>query len=397
MSFTPNRVSDSEDLGALSSISSFPLADVLADVEPSLPESLFGEDCRRQMRRVAERLPMRLSSFWGFECRLGDVEPSADILFEIRKEASGPALLAGESPSIIDGLCEAYPAWKTFRALAKDWTNPGHAWNRDIRNFWLEMDLVGADAESVMRQPNIFFGPEQKTSNERVFGLIEKFMRLFKRPASQACALLEFFDCLPEGARIFQVGFMLGRADDAGIRLCVDKVPPEEILPWLARLSPGMTETASLRNVLETLCPLCRDVNFGFNLTEGGVGDAFGVECYEDWLDEDPAQWRPLLDELTRAGLCLPEKAQGVRDYAGITASPLRRRIVRDVVYLNTYRKIHHLKVTVSRGTLTQAKAYLAVSRPGVPLSLFGLTKALNPSGLSSAADKQAGQAWSTR
>jgi hypothetical protein len=351
------------------------------------------------MCRVAERLPMRFSNFWGFECRLSDPEPSADILFEIKKEALGPAFLAGESPSLIDDLCEAYPAWKTFRALAKDWTNPGHAWNRDIRNLWLEMDLIGSDTESVMRRPNIFFGPEQKTSNARILGLIEGFMRVFERSASQACALLEFFDCLPEGARIFQVGFMLGRANDTGIRLCVNKVAQDQVLPWLTRLCPGMSaaEAASLKNGLETVSALCHDVDFGFNLTEEGVGDSFGVECYEDWLDEDPAQWRPLLDELTRAGLCLPEKAQGVRDYAGITASPLSKRVVSDVVYLNTYRKIHHLKVTASRGALTQAKAYLAVSRPGVPLSLFGLTKALNPSGLSSAADKQAGQAWSTR
>jgi hypothetical protein len=219
---------------------------------------------------------------------------------------------------------------------------------------------------------------------------------MFERSASQARALREFLARLPEGAKIFQVGFMLSRPD-AGIRLCVDKTPPEDVLPWLARLCPGMGEgeAASLRKGLETLLPLCRDVNFGFNLTENGVGDAFGVECYEEWLDENPEQWRPLLDELTGLGLCLPQKARGVTDYAGITAFPLSERVDRDVIYLNTYRKIHHLKVTVSRGKLTQAKAYLAVSRPGLSLSLFGLAKAFP--GLSSDADRQAGQAWNTR
>jgi hypothetical protein len=391
-----DHVEDSEDPAVSSSDSSFTLADVLADIEPALPESLFGDECRRQMRRVAERLPMQFSSIWGFECRLGDPEPFADVGFEIRKEALGPALLAGESPSVLDELCEAYPVWKTFRALARDWRNSDHAWNRDIRNLWLEMDLIGSDAESAMRQPNIFFGLEDETSSERVFGLIEEFMRVFGRPVSQARALREFFDCLPEGARIL-IGLMLGRTDDDGIKLCVKNTAPEpkRILPWLARLYPGMSaaESASLKNGLEVIFPLCRDVNFAFDLTEGGVGDAFGMECHEKSSD-DPAQWRPLLDELTRIGLCLPEKARGAEDYAGVTASPPSRRIVRSVVCLNTYREINHLKVTVSRGSLRQAKVYFTVSRPGLPLHLLGWAKALSGlPGLSSDAGRQAGQA----
>jgi hypothetical protein len=347
------------------------------------------------MHRVAERLPVRLSSFWGFECRLGETEPFSDILFEIRKETSGPALMAGEPPSALDRLCETYTAWEKFRFLARDWINPGHPWNRDIRNLWLEMDLTGADAESVLRRPNIFFGPEPETPNERIFELIEELAFMFQRPVSQTCALRKFIDCLPDGARIFQIGFMLSRPDDVGMRLCVDKTAtePEKILRWLARLRPTMdtAEAESLRKALEAVFPLCRDVNFGFNLTEDGVDDALGVECYEDWINEDTAQWRPLLDEITRARLCLPEKAQGVRDYAGITASPLHKRIDRGIIFLNTYRKIHHLKLTLLRGTLTQAKAYLAVSRPGLPLSLFGRPDATYE------ADKKAGQAWSVQ
>jgi hypothetical protein len=378
------------------------LGDVFAGVEASLPESLFGEECRRQMRRVAARLPMRLSSFWGFECRLGEPEPLSDILFEIKKEGFGPALLAGgknQNPSAIDELCEAYPVWQKFRALARNWTDPDHPWNRDIRNLWLEMDLAGADAESVLRQPNIFFGPEEKTSNERIFESIGELMLLFERPPSQARALREFFDTLPDEARIFQVGFMLDRVDDAGIRLCVDKTVQKagELLPWFAKLWPEMdtAEIESLRKILETIFPLCRYANFGFNLMEDGVGEAWGVECYEEWLDEDPAQWRPLLDELKRTGLCLPEKAQGVIDYAGITVSPLQERVKDGIVYLNTYRKIHHLKLTLSRSALTQAKAYLAVSRPGLPLSFFGLLKAMP--GVSADAARLGEQAWSTR
>ncbi|MDR1885702.1 MAG: hypothetical protein LBQ56_05455 [Synergistaceae bacterium] len=376
-------------------VSHLSLGGVLSDIEPYLPESLFGEECRRQMRRVADSLPVRLSSFWGFECRLGEPELSSDILFEIKKETSGPDLLAGEPPSDLDGLCASHPAWGKFRSLARDWATPGHPWNRDIRNLWLEMDLARSDAESVLRRPNIFFGPTVNTPNERICSLISELMPLFERPASQARAMREFFDCMPGKAGIFQIGFMLDRPDDDGMRLCVDKVEPEEIMPWFAKLWPSMgpDEAESLKCVFETVLPLCRSFNFGFNLTYDGADGAFGVECYEDWLDEDPAQWRPLLGELARLGLCLPEKAQGVMDYAGITALPLSKRIASGVIYLNTYRKIHHLKLTVSRGTLTQAKAYLAVSRPGLPLDMFGMVRMA--SGVSSDADRAAGQSWS--
>jgi hypothetical protein len=121
MNCIPSRIADRAPAAT-----HFSLSDVLSDIEPSLPESLFGEEYRRQMHRVAERLPVRLSSFWGFECRLEEPEPFSDILFEIRKETPGPALMAGEPPSALDNLCETYPAWEKFRFLAKDWINPGH-------------------------------------------------------------------------------------------------------------------------------------------------------------------------------------------------------------------------------------------------------------------------------
>jgi hypothetical protein len=368
---------------------SLSLASVLDGIGPSLPESLFGDECRREMRLVADRLPVRLSDFWGFECRLGDPEPFSDILFEIKKETPGPDLLAGKSPSSLDGLCEAYPAWKKFRAFAGRWTDRGHPWSGDIRNLWLEMDLAGADAEGVLRRPNIFFGPYEKTSRERIFSLIEELMLMFERPA---CALREFFDRMPDEAKIFQIGFMLSRADDTGLRLCVDKTgrDPEKMLEWLARLRPAMSaaEAESLREVFEAVTPLCRFVNFNFNLTEEGAGGDIGMECYEDWLNEDTAQWRPMLDKLIRDGLCLPEKARGAEDYAGITTSPLLSRVDGSIVYLNTYRKFHHVKLALSGGVAAQAKVYLSVGRPGLPLSMFGIISAARE------ADARAGHAW---
>jgi hypothetical protein len=142
-------------------------------------------------------------------------------MFEIRKGDLGPVFLAGgeKNPSAIDELCEACLTWKKLRAFAQDWTNLTHPWNHDIRNLWLEMDWVGEDAEKVLLRPNIFFGFNLKSSYKRTLELIGELAPIFGYPVSQTYALREFFDCLPEGARVFQIGFMLNRADDAGIRL----------------------------------------------------------------------------------------------------------------------------------------------------------------------------------
>jgi hypothetical protein len=359
-----------------------------------LPKSLIGIEGYEPLSRVAARLPMELSSFWGFECRLGEPEPLADILFEIKKEALGLPFLAGLEPSSLDRFCETFPVWKRLRSLARNWSDSAHPWRRLIRNLWLEMDLAEAlkieapDAGAIdkaLHQPNLFFGPEQGTPRGELDNLIQEIMLLFERPPVQARKLREFLDGLPDGAEIFQVGFMLTREDDVGIRLCVDQVEEPALLPWLTRLLPD--GECGLQSALDVIIPLCRHRTFGFNLTEDGIGTAIGVECYQDWLEENPAQWRPLLDELERRGLCLPEKARGVRDYAGKTASPLKDRLARGMIYLHTYRKIHHLKLTVARGALTQAKAYLAVSRPGLPLSMFSGYAAQT-------ADQRAGQAW---
>ena len=183
------------------------------------------------------------------------------------------------------------------------------------------------------------------------------------------------------------MGLMLTRESDLGVRLCVNQVEEQAFFPWLRQLFPD-SEVGSFREVFDTIAPLCRHLAFGFNLTKDGVGAGIGMECYQEWCEDNPAQWRPLLDELVRKGLCLPEKSKGVQDYAGISTSPLSARITHDMCYIHTYRKIHHLKLSFSKGIPTQAKAYHAVHRPGVPLSLL--------SGNSFDADNiQAGQAWS--
>jgi hypothetical protein len=350
------------------------LLSILEQVRPALAPVLLDDEGYARLATVAALLPLELSSFWGFEFRLGERQPRADILFETLKGSLGHQLLAGNSPSSLDQLCQAFSGWRTLRTFAGYWLQPDHPCHRLARNLWLEFDLAEAtspqDLDHALREPNFFFGPEPQATSRELLALICEVMRLHGRTSPAPARIAWFLENLPAGAKLFQVGLMLTREEDCGLRLCVKEVPSETLHPWLHRLLPS-AEAQAQAELACTLLPLAEATALGFNLTAEGVSPAIGLECYQDWLQDDPAQWRPLLDYLSARAVCLPEKGAGVQGYAGVTTSPLEERMSGNQLYLNTYRKIHHLKCTLAAGRIAQAKAYLAVSRPGVPLTNF--------------------------
>ncbi len=115
---------------------------------------------------IAETIPFELSTFWGFECRLGESDAKVDILFEIRKQSRGRSILAGHIPSGLDEMCVQWPAWKSLRKFASLWADSAHEFSRVIRNIWLEFDAASAEnqvqLQKVLRQPCIFFGPDAR-------------------------------------------------------------------------------------------------------------------------------------------------------------------------------------------------------------------------------------------
>jgi hypothetical protein len=348
------------------------LLTILQWIRPALPPVLINEEGYNRLAEVASLLPVELSNFWGFECRLGQKTALADILFEVKRETPGIALLAGETPSVLDQLCDTWPGWNNLRILAQCWLNDLHLFRNHLRNIWLEFDLAEALSQEALqkasRNPNFFFGPESHSSPREILAVTAEIMHLHRRSVPDISVLRWFLETMPIDAKLFQIGLMLTRVDDCGLRLCVNKISPEAIIPWLAMILPE-GEAEALTPILAELLPMSQYFALDFNLTGKGVDAAIGFECYQDWLQDDPGQWLELLNYLTRRGLCLPEKGQGVRDYTGITASPLCDRLAGNLIYLHTFRKIHHVKCTLHQGRITQAKAYLAVSRPCLPLA----------------------------
>jgi hypothetical protein len=346
------------------------LLEILDQVRPALSTALIGGEGYVRLARIASLLPLKFSNFWGLEIRLGQPEALADILLSVHKGDPGMALLAGSSPSSLDPLCQTWPGWRTLRAFAGSLLNEGHQLHRRIRNLWLEFDLAeaafGQDLEKAIAQPNLFFGPEMASSPEEMIAVISEVMAMHGSTQPGPGMLRWFLDALPPGAMLVQVGLMLTRVDDSGLRCCVTCRKPETIRPWLSSILPK-DHSEPLFLLVKELLPLTHHTAFFLNLTEEGVEAAIGLECYRDWLQDGPEHWSALLDFLTDHGLCLPQKVKGIQDYAGVTESPLSDRLAGSMLYLPTSRKIHHLKCLLAGGRITQAKAYLSVSRPRIP------------------------------
>jgi hypothetical protein len=86
-------------------------------VRPSFTSDLLDEDSIEIMGDICACFPMDFATFWGIECRIGEMAPRGDILFEIKRGAPGHFLLAGESRNLLDTLCEKACIWSKLRGL----------------------------------------------------------------------------------------------------------------------------------------------------------------------------------------------------------------------------------------------------------------------------------------
>jgi hypothetical protein len=294
------------------------LADVLGHVRGGIGEALIGVDAAAQLARIADAVPAALAPFWGVEIRLSDPLPHADILWEVRRDSRGAALLAGtaEGEDRLAGLCDRSPVWHAMRRFAERWDAEGVGVH--VGNLWFEADAAAARTNAELD-------------------------RALAKP------------CLFWGARAGTLA-----------RLCLRRVRQGEAEAWLAAIGwPGDPAAAFAR--LAPYLSAAHSFALNVDLLDGLTGPKLGVELYREPGDIDPAHWLALFAALEADGLALPAKSAAVLRYPGserLHQSRAWRRLRTGWGYPTLTRSIHHVKLVATPDGVREAKAYLGAYRP---------------------------------
>lgn len=340
-------------------------------VRSSFTSDLLDEDSLEIMGNICARFPMDFATFWGIECRIGEMAPRGDILFEIKRGAPGHFLLTGEPINLLDTLCEKACIWSKLRGFAHNWLDNEHWSANYIRNIWLEFDSAslnkGAGIDELLKTPSLFWGPNpnKPIPYHGWTSMIEEISR-FHETIAEAKLICDFISVLPESAHLFQLGMMISRSQPV-LRLCINRISPEKIPDCLDRMGWQGNLTA-LRRYLNTFAPFFKSMAVDLDLTPDGLREKLGLECYLDtWGDCASEPWNPCFDFLVELGLCLPWKRDALLAYPRRTRMSQKRDIrEKGISYPVLYQDIHHIKLTFTSGDVQEAKAYIGVHRPGI-------------------------------
>src|SRR5262249_28548220 len=101
-------------------------------------------------------LPASASSFFGFECRLGETDAFADFLACI---AAGGGEREAWVRSLRPTAAGGSRIWSGLTDVARDWADPASELHTPITNIWVEFDLAGSSADP--RVPSVFLGSDE--------------------------------------------------------------------------------------------------------------------------------------------------------------------------------------------------------------------------------------------
>jgi hypothetical protein len=327
--------------------------------EDLLSTAALDEICRSQ----AACLPAKMTSRFGFECRLGEQEPLADFL--VRAGAHKEEWLTLEHYAA--GLTSL--PWTGIRSLLGS--------RAELKNLWLEYDLVTQAIHSCV--PSVFLGPNELASGAATEGAANALgtLRGCPLPLAVRRALQDVVEALPKKAKLFQAGVMCSRPGSP-LRVCL--LGPEfkstetgSVRNFLAATHWPL-DSAPVTDLLKNFASLIDHLAFDLDIREDGtLAPKLGIEIYQNSNGAPADRMVELVNYLTRFGLCTRKKANGLLAWNGITHERLHpklwprslvaARVIRGAGQYSTFcRWLHHVKLVYEPGVPFAAKAYLAVS-----------------------------------
>ncbi len=364
----------------------FRASDYLLPIARAIPESLITRANLDAMLDIARHIPGAMTGFFGFECRLGETDAPADILFAVNHQELG--VLAGTRPGL--DLPDAFwqvPVWNQARAFCAETQNTASPLYEKADNLWLEFDLDTSARDVPVF--SAFFGSYKITAAQN--GDTAQHLTWFTDYAlpllygqglspKMQTRVLECIQALPPHALVFQTGAMLSRTPPF-VRLCIGGISPNQLPNYLdtiawrgnyAQLQDWLTQLSALVDTI-TL-----DIDVGVT-----VGELVGLECYfnQQRAPAHEPRWFPFLDFLEsknvlthakRAGLCAYSGFVHERSDAARNQWPPALLTASQLLGPNYFSSLlwgpHHIKI-VLKNSDAQAKAYLYVEHQWLKLS----------------------------
>ena len=279
---------------------------IRAQYTPSLADLIPAETIQI-LERITQYVPQQITSLWGYELPLYKSEKLSDFLVCLHQP--NKLWQAFESDTSLRQII-AEPLYGRLRTLAHRWTDDIDKVGQLISNMWLEYDYETLPTDPL--RPNFFFGPK---SDRHFLEVVWASRQIFELLSSEGLPegtyrfLVTCISQLGDEGWVAQIGRMLARRENS-LRLFIQQLPPNGIVPYLTRLAYPHIDNPTLREQLERCYELADTVDLDIDITNQ-IGDQLGFECYFNTTEKALL----FLDHLAQRGLCVSEKYQPLRTH----------------------------------------------------------------------------------
>jgi hypothetical protein len=322
------------------------------------------EESLARIRLVAQALPVFAIDFFGFECRLDAETVSSDCAMNLTPE--GARMLAGQySTPPPSGLRNG--AWARLQRFYQVWGETRQTPFEDARATWLEFDTSTHTMEELA--PNFLFGYCPDETGRPPELIVETIIPLLLGNSLSPKFRQNLARCLearPRGTEDFQIGVMLARNIQAA-RVCVFDLPQEELFSYLSNIGWD-GPTSELNDYLEAFRPYADFTGLHLDVGEKiyphiGVEPNFVAGCWARQPHMEP-RWEGQFAELLKRGLMTTEKRDALMRWIG------HQSLTFDDQEMLLLRGLSHVKVVISPGRETIAKAYFGFAHRALTRSL---------------------------
>jgi hypothetical protein len=356
------------------------LSEYIRLIKAHLPIALIDTAQWDSILGISDILPSAMTTFFGFECRLGNAEAKADFLLCADASEAGRRVLAANAYNIdLPKTLFHHPVWQHIRLFSTNWESEASVLYDRIRNVWLEFDTA-TPTDSMIPVPSCFVAPEpifvtpalqQDHPHAAIWDIALPLLLGHELAQATKQNLIQCIAQLPEHAYIFQIGLMLARESDT-VRLCIRDIPPQALVTYLQGLNwPGNLDR--LNALLTEITPMVDRIDLDIDVSDI-LHPKIGLECYLFKQPKFDDRWNNFLDYLVLQGHCLLQKRQALIEYPGY----IRQKLAPDLWpsdmrklggLLGTgyewvvFKGLHHIKLVYQADELKEAKAYLYSSR----------------------------------